>query len=136
MRMRFFQGEGERMTIMRRPAEVLLCAALILFAAVPSSAAPKTGSFRLGKVHVVPILGFDIEHTSNLFLAPDDRRQATGEESDSDNVATLQYGVEFVLPAVDWTFSLGGRALTHWYQRPGVQPRHGPHYHRWHYPDG
>jgi hypothetical protein len=116
MMVNLFQGEGRRMKIMRRPAEVLLCAALILSAAVPSLATPKTGSFRLGKVHVVPILGFDIEHTSNLFLAPDDRRQATGEESDSDNVATLQYGVEFVLPAVDWTISLGGRALTHWYQ--------------------
>jgi hypothetical protein len=79
------------------------------------SARDKIPAFRLGKVRVIPILGLDLGHTSNLYLASDTQREQSGVTEDSDTVTTLQYGLEFVLPATDWTFSLGGRGLRHWY---------------------
>jgi hypothetical protein len=104
----------KRGTVLNRKIPVFLAmlftAGLLLSG--PAAAAKIPTSLRLGKVHVVPILGLDVSHTTNIFLSQGDEAVVPKQ---SDTVTTLQYGLEFVLPASDWLFSLGGRGLTHWY---------------------
>ena len=123
---------------------IAIALALIFFLVAPTagdaSAAVKDAAlFHLGKVQVVPIIGLNVGYTSNLYqedssdrdaaivddiLNPDmdtDDASATDFSPDSSTVTRLSAGLNFLLPANDFTFGAGGIARWSWYTEDSDQ---------------
>jgi hypothetical protein len=128
---------------MTKKRAIALLLALLMIAALagtaPAAQKNDDALFHLGKIQVVPILGVNVGHTSNLYRESDSERDAaiveelinpdtdaedassTDFETDSSTVTELNAGLNFLLPADEFTFGAGGVAAWTWYAEDSDQ---------------